>query len=79
VHNDGIVLLLLLLPRHPPHSLSLPLTPSHSPSLSLTLRQANREAPTIRFTAARNEVAEAAASTAALVDGFTPNTGGGGG
>jgi hypothetical protein len=38
--------------------------------------QANREAPTIRFTSARNEVSEAAASTAALVDGFTPNTGG---
>lgn len=36
--------------------------------------QANREAPTIRFMSARNEVSEAAASTAALVDGFTPNT-----
>jgi hypothetical protein len=35
--------------------------------------QANREAPTVRFTSARNEVADAAASTAALVDGFTPN------
>jgi hypothetical protein len=37
--------------------------------------QANREAPTVRFTSARNEVSEAASSTAALVDGFTPNTG----
>lgn len=40
-----------------------------------THMQANREAPTVRFTSARNEVSEAAASTAALVDGFTPNTG----
>jgi uncharacterized protein YqeY len=35
--------------------------------------QANREAPTLRFTAARHEVASAAASSASLVDGFAPD------
>lgn len=35
--------------------------------------QVNREAPTLRFTSARHEVSAAAASTAALVDGFTPD------
>jgi uncharacterized protein YqeY len=35
--------------------------------------QANREAPTLRFTAARHEVAETVASAAAIAEGFTPN------
>jgi uncharacterized protein YqeY len=35
--------------------------------------QSNREAPTLRFTSARGEVASAAASSASLVDGFAPD------
>lgn len=41
--------------------------------LSPAALQANREAPTLRFTAARGEVANAAASAASLVDGFSPD------